>query len=134
MVAPPPWNTALCRLDCCPDGRFEIVGETKCRAGSGHCIARPVCVIQTPHPNQQHAHGPTCHRERPHLTPTSACTLQAAEALVERAGSGAAAAMYQDALQLVRKSSCNCYAFEASSDDSLETRVRARPSPPVALL
>ena len=32
---------------------------------------------------------------------------------------------YDEALQTVRRASCNCYAFEALSADSVETRVCA---------
>lgn len=52
--------------------------------------------------------------------------MQGATELVESARGGGAEAvrLFDEALQAVRRSSCNCYPFEVLETDSVETRVR----------
>jgi hypothetical protein len=53
--------------------------------------------------------------------------VQEARELIEnaRGGGSAPARSFDEALQAVRRSSCNCYPFEVLDNDSVETRVRS---------
>jgi hypothetical protein len=49
-----------------------------------------------------------------------------AQAMLESAGSNVSEDTYAEVLQLVRRSSCNCHAFEFAASDSMETKVCPR--------